>query len=267
METTVTIPAPEQDIIATLETPEASGAPVVLMLHGFTGSRDELAIPGTDEGVFSRTARLMAEAGLASLRIDFRGSGDSTAQWSYADTTFEGQVADALTALDWLKGQGYDTVYLLGWSQGGLVSTAAAGRSGGFGKVALWNAVADPVGTYSGLLGQQIFDDAAAAATPETEVSTDLPWGATVTLKARFFNEVKTFDPPAELAAYTGPLLVAQGSTDEIVAPASADLLLAAHDGPEEIYTEEMDHSFNIFTETEALDALAAKTIAFFGAE
>ena len=28
------------------------------LLHGFTGSRDELAVAGTQEGVFSRTARL-----------------------------------------------------------------------------------------------------------------------------------------------------------------------------------------------------------------
>lgn len=266
MERPLTLSAPVQDIAATLETPDGAEAPgpVVLLLHGFTGTRDELAIPGTDEGVFSRAARLMAEAGLASLRIDFRGSGDSTGAMTYADTTFEGQVADAQTALAWLQEAGYGPVYLLGWSQGGLVATGTAGRSDGIAAVALWNAVADPLPTYTGLLGQAMFEAAAAAEDPDQPVTTGLPWGAEVALKPAFFEGVQSYDPLAEIAAYPGPLLVAQGSQDVLVAPASADSLLAAHDGPEVKYTDEMDHSFNIFTETAALDALIARTIAFF---
>ena len=266
MERTLTLPAPVQDITATLETPEETtgSLPAVLLLHGFTGTRDELAIPGTDEGVFARSARLMAEAGLASLRIDFRGSGDSVGAMTYADTTFEGQIEDAQTALTWLRQEGFAPIYLLGWSQGGLVATGAAGRSEGVAAVALWNAVADPLPTYTGLLGQTMFNTASAAEDPNAPVTTALPWGAEVALKPAFFEGVRSYDPLAEIAAYPGPLLVAQGSQDTLVAPASADRLLEAHDGPEAKYTDEMDHSFNIFTETEALDALIARTIAFF---
>ena len=36
-----------QPFIGTLATPEGEPAPVVLLLHGFTGSRDELAILNT----------------------------------------------------------------------------------------------------------------------------------------------------------------------------------------------------------------------------
>lgn len=82
-EEVVSILVDGQMIKATLETPDgtAAPAPVVLMLHGFTGSRDELPVKDTDEGVFSRTARQLAENGFASLRIDFRGSGESEGAW------------------------------------------------------------------------------------------------------------------------------------------------------------------------------------------
>ena len=84
-------------MVGTLALPEALPAPVVLLLHGFTGTRDEMAIAGTGEGIFTRVARLLAAAGYASLRVDFIGSGDSVGD--FADTTFEGQVADGLAAL------------------------------------------------------------------------------------------------------------------------------------------------------------------------
>jgi hypothetical protein len=39
----VTIERPGQDVIGTLVLPTVENPPVVLLLHGFTGSRDELA--------------------------------------------------------------------------------------------------------------------------------------------------------------------------------------------------------------------------------
>ena len=95
-EAIVTIPSEGSELVATLQTPDGDPAPVVLLLHGFTGVRDELKTDAVPDGVFAYTADKLEEAGLASLRVDFRGSGESTADLSFADTTFEGQIADAL---------------------------------------------------------------------------------------------------------------------------------------------------------------------------
>nr|MCU0908012.1 hypothetical protein [Paracoccaceae bacterium] len=115
-EQVVTIDTPLGPVIGTLETPAGDPAPVVLLFHGFTGSRDELPVANTDEGVFARTARLLAEQGIASLRIDFRGSGESPGD--FADTTFEGQVADGLAALAWVAANPAvdgDRLGVIGW--------------------------------------------------------------------------------------------------------------------------------------------------------
>ena len=39
---------------------------------------------------------------------------------------------------------------------------------------------------------------------------------------------------------------------------------MAAHHGPEELWTAEMDHSFNVFTTTDTLDQMIEATIGFF---
>lgn len=264
----VTIATPNGDMVGTLTVPEGAAAPVVLMLHGFTGSRDELKTDSVSEGVFARTAAKLEAAGYASLRIDFRGSGESLSDITYADTTFEGQVADALAAFDYLAANDAvdgDDIYLLGWSQGGLVATAAAGRTDRPDAVALWAAVANPVETYTGILGAEVMA-AGAAADADEGIDMTLPWGAELTLNGAFFDGIASYDPAAEIAGYDGPLFVAQGALDTTVLPGSADILLAAHEGEEQAWRADMDHVFNTFATAETLDALIGETVSFFDA-
>jgi dienelactone hydrolase len=264
-EEVITIPSQGQNMVGTLVLPEGEPAPVVLLFHGFTGSRDELPIPSANEGIFTRTARHLAEAGYASLRVDFIGSGESDGEW--ADTTFEGQIADGLAALEYLKTEPRvvnDDIYIIGWSQGGLVASAVAGRSDEPDAVALWAAVADPLSTFTTFLGEDVIE--AGLATGETPLTITLPWGAETALKQGYFEQLSQVDPQAEIASYAGPVFVAQGSADTVVPPASADLLIAAHEGPEELWVREMDHAFNAMTETATLDEMISATIAFFDA-
>lgn len=262
-EETLRFQVDRQTVVGTLSLPPGDPAPVVLLFHGFTGTRDELPVAGTREGVFSRSARLLREQGIASLRIDFRDSGDSDGAFEF--TTFERQVADGLAALAVLATEPRvrgGRIALIGWSQGGLVATAVAGRSGVPVAVALWAAVADPDPTFRAVLGAQTVD-AGLAAGEDTAVPVTLPWGARVALRRGFFEGMQTFSPTREIAAYAGPLFVAQGRFDDVVPPASADLLIAAHDGPEELWLADMDHAFNAFTGPETLDALIARTLTF----
>jgi len=264
-EEVITFESQGQKVVGTLSLPEGGPAPVVILFHGFTGSRDELPVANTDEGVFSRTARLLADAGYASLRIDFRGSGESDG--TFADTTFEGQIADGLAAVDLMAADprvmGSDLA-IIGWSQGGLVATAVAGRSAAPDVVALWAAVATPEPTFAGIIGADTV--AKGLTTGDTPLAITLPWGAVIELKQGFFDGLRTVDPVKEIAAYKGPLFVAQGTLDTTVVPASADLLIAAHDGPEELWTAEMDHVFNAFTGPQTLDQMVAATVGFIGA-
>lgn len=257
-----------QEVVATLMRPAGAPAPVVLLLHGFTGARDELASDHVPAGVFGFAADQLARSGYASLRIDFRGSGESTADLQFSDTTFEGQIEDGLAALEYLAGSAAvdgTQIYVVGWSQGGLVASALAGRSGIPRAVALWNAVGTPVQTFGDLLGTEALAEAVAA-DADAVLPFTLPWGAEIELKGAFFDQVATFDPMAEIAAYAGPLMVAQGDKDTAVLPENGLKYIAAHDGPEQLWTADMDHVFNIFTEAVTLEALVEATVQFFDA-
>ena len=63
----------------------AEPAPVVLLLHGFTGQHIE------QDRLFVQAARALAAAGFAALRFDFYGSGDSDGD--FEEFTVESELA------------------------------------------------------------------------------------------------------------------------------------------------------------------------------
>lgn len=268
-ERTVDFQVDGQKVVGTLSLPDGvASPPVVLLLHGFTGSRNELEIPAVKEGIFARAARLWGEEGIASLRIDFRGNGDS--EGKFEDMTLEAQVKDALAALDFLSASpdvNKDKIAVVGWSMGGAVASAVAGRSThNLTSVSLWAPGTNMASALALLFGPETIKKGLASG--DTPVTAKLPWGAEVSLKSGFFEGMYVVDPVAEITKYKGPLLVAVGTKDDVVfpQPASGQVLLDYHDGPEEIWVQPMDHVFNAFTDEKTVDALIGKTGDFIAA-
>lgn len=252
-----------QKVVGTLEVPEGVAAPpVILLLHGFKGNRNEVQIPSLKQGVYERAADAWAARGLASLRIDFRGGGDSDG--AFEDTTISGQVKDALAAIDFLqteKSIDPTKIALVGWSQGGAVGATVAGRTTHPLKaVALWNPLSSPVGTIEAVFGVEAVK--AGLAGGSQAITIKLPWGVDTALKPAYFQDLFNIDPVAELARYPGPVLVAVGTKDTTIypQPQSGQLLLTHHQGKGELWVRPMDHVFNIFDETKTVDELIAAT-------
>ena len=251
-ETIVQIASEGQTVVGTLALP-AQGAPpfpVVLLLHGFTNVRDELPVAGTDEAMYARAARSFGAAGVASLRIDFRGSGDSDGAWP--DTTFTGQISDTLAALDYLATQpaiDIQRLGVLGFSQGGLVAAEAAARDPRIRTLVLWSSVANAPDTYKHILSADTV--AAGYASGGAPVPVVTQWGAAFELKRGFFTDLFTYDPVAALAHVGAPLLVVVGAQDTTVTPQPAygELFLRYHDGDEQLVTVASDHVFNVLTD------------------
>lgn len=255
-----------QTVVGTLATPThvRPPYPTVLILHGFTGTRDELPVVGTDDGMFSRTARMLAEHGYASLRIDFRGSGESDGV--FEDTTFTGQISDALVALDYLdrsKKVDDDRLAVLGLSQGGLVTAAVAAADDRVDSIVLWSPVANPPDTYKLILGA----DEVAEGLVSDVVHIVLPWGAEIDLRRPFFEDLYAVDPVAEITDYDGPMLVVVGSRDDTVTPQPyyGQLYLNYHDGAEHLTVLDGDHVFDVLTDAgpAVLDQAIAESLAW----
>ncbi len=113
--------------------PTKAKFPVVLFCHGFGGNKSSkyrLAV---------RQAEKLSEAGIATLRIDFRGSGDS--EGDFSETTIETQLEDARVAIKYLLEHPSiepSKIALLGRSLGGSLATQLASEFALCPAVALW---------------------------------------------------------------------------------------------------------------------------------
>ncbi|MCP4303706.1 MAG: alpha/beta hydrolase [bacterium] len=241
----------------------------VLMLHGFTGNRDEGPVLQPDftftDTMYSRTAQVLAENGIASLRIDFRGSGESLDQFGFEGTTFSGQVSDAYAAVEWLDDQRkVGDIGILGLSQGGLVGAITAESHRKVRSLVLWSPVANPVDTYKTVLGS----DSVLTGLTQPSTTAILPWGAEVTLERPFFEELYTTDPIAAISHYSKPLQIVVGSGDTIVTPQPnfGQTYMTYHEGEEELVVLDTDHVFDVFTGNgaPALDDAIAESVDWF---
>ena len=240
------------NMVGTLAMPEGAEGPVpiVLLFHGFMGERDELPIVGLEapEGMYTRTARALAGQGIASLRIEFIGSGESDGEWK--DTTFTSQINDAIAAIDYvqtLEGIDPERIGLIGLSQGGLVAASVAGRDPRVDSVVLWSAAANPTANFPGIIGVENFEE--GLNNPDG-VAFTTPWGEDTELGQAFFLDIYNVDPVLELSRYAGPVMAIGGLRDTTVWPQPfvSQLFLNNHEGPEMLVAVDGDHIFDVLT-------------------
>ena len=222
-----------QQIIGVVHRPPDAEAPtpVVVMCHGFTGHKVE------SHRIFVKTARALAQSGLAALRFDFRGSGDSAGEFD--EMTVEGEVRDALAALTFARREVGRPVALLGLSLGGLVATLAAQRDGDVAALVLWAPVAHP----ERLARRMGLKDGGVQ---------PLQWQGRYDLGGHlvgraFVEDLMRHDPLAAARTYRGPALVIHGTADEAVPPEDGEAYLAAFAGPDKTLrrVDGADHTFN----------------------
>lgn len=267
-ETVVSIENLGLNFIGTLALPTTdTPVPLVLLFHGFKGERDELPIVNTEEGMYSRTARLFAERGVATLRIEFRGSGESEGLWE--DTTITGQVSDAIAALDYantIEGIDPERIGIIGLSQGGAVASLAAAQDDRVQSVVLWSAAANLASNFANILPIETLQ--AGLALPDGEaLAITLPWGEETSMKRQFFEELYTVDPVAAITGYSNPLLVIVGSRDTTVypQPLQGQIFLNYHEGEEALLLLDGDHVFDVLaTGPEVVDLAIFNSLAWF---
>lgn len=232
-------PAP---LHGTLLTPEGQTKAVAVILPG-SGPTDRDG-NSPQFGIRASTYRLLAEGlaehGVASVRIDKRGVGESTAAGpAEADLRFSAYVDDARAwAVDAAARAGRPCVWLIGHSEGALVALAAVG--GEDDKVCglvLLSGAGRPAGT---VLREQLAGLPEPLKTRADAVLTELEAGRAVAdppaeLAALFRPSVQPYliswlalDPAKLAAAYEGPILIGQGATDIQVGVADAQALKAA---------------------------------------
>lgn len=250
-ETVVTLP---EGIVGTLNVSDAGATgPAVIMLHGFASSRDEIG------GIFASQAAALAEAGIASLRIDFRGYGESAPE-TEASVTIDRMLEDAAIARTYLAGvEGVDPerIGVLGYSFGAAI--AMLGQEN-YPAIAVWGQMGDLKGEFLEFLGQDAFD----AARETGNFTIDLGWRV-ISLDAPFFDSVESHDIAAAFAGYDGPFLTLAGADDPAVNYFEQYLGLAK--GPtSSIVVPGTDHMLGVYSDQPEIGTQVVKdTTAWFG--
>ncbi len=237
IETPVTFECRGQQIVGMLHLPAGrKRVPGVLLLHGFTGTKVE------SHRMFVKLSRTLAHKGMASLRFDFRGSGDSAG--NSEDLTIRSEVADSLEAIKFMarhKRINSRRLGLVGLSLGGAVASYVAGRERKrFAALVLWAPVAEGAGILDTL------------STPEAVVSlaqtglTDHDGNLVGMAFVRQFAEMK---PLREAAKSHCPVLLIHGAHDQTVPATHSDMYERALSSPrravKKIIISGADHTFN----------------------
>lgn len=214
-ESMVWIPAGDHRVPGTLALPDASpgrSVPAVLLLHGDLSSRDE------NGDMFARLAAALAARGIASLRIDFAGTGDSEEPDLSLD--YPNMVFDATSSLDYLRqvtGVDPAEVGILGLSRGGGIGATVTGTVPGVAAFVSWSgAVYD---------GYDEDPDGHDEAREDGYVPVDLG-DRVFRLGLNWFDTIEQSHPLQDVSGYTGPVLAVVGSDDDVVDPEVSTVFL-----------------------------------------
>jgi putative redox protein len=212
---TVTFPGSGGSLVGRLQRPAGPPRAYALFAHCFTCSKDLQAA--------SRIAGALAERGIAVLRFDFTGLGESEGEFDH--TTFSSNVADLVAAADWLRQTHQAPRILIGHSLGGAAVLSAAPQIEESVAVATIGAPADP-GHVRQLL---------AEVTPEIEARGEAEVvlaGRKFTIQQQFLHDLERQDLATQVGQLGRALAVFHSPQDTIVGIENAAQLFQAAKHP-----------------------------------
>jgi dienelactone hydrolase len=214
-------------IPATLVSPatkSGESVPLIVMAHGHGGSRVE-------GGSYPRVAAELAELGIASIRMDFPGCGDSTE--SFVENNLSNMLLDLQAARIFAESQidiDETRVGLLGYSMGGRLVALLSEIDPSYQVMATWapaitNGSEIMTSALGGLEGYRAMKKQAQESGFAVQTT---PWGTEHELGPRWFTDMEESMAKAALAKFSGPLLVVYGGADAVVPPATPEAAASA---------------------------------------
>lgn len=208
----VEIPGTRGTIATTVQLPARSARrdelPLVVLCHGFTGNRQ-------GDGHFAPLADDLAAQGIATVRLDFAGCGDSTEP--YTAYTLANMAADVDSVIAYMQATyGTGKTALVGHSMGGRLASLYP-QLGQYPvtALALWSPA-----NGTGLHGLEFLNSNDFAAVEELAARADAEgsvaaWG--VTLSADYIDGMRDSDPNAVLRASGVPVLLTYSGNERIL--------------------------------------------------
>jgi pimeloyl-ACP methyl ester carboxylesterase len=267
--TPVVLPSEPAPLHGTLLTPESPTLAAALIVPG-SGPTDRNG--DNPLGVSAASYRLLAEGlaahGIATVRFDKRGLGESAAAMvAEENLTFDTYIDDVRAwAVEAARLTGRPCVWLIGHSEGSQIALAAVSRDD---QAVCGLVLLAGTGRPAGVVLREQFETALPEAlkTLALEVLVELEAGRRVAeppaaLHAVFRPSVQPYliswlmlDPAVEIAAWEGPIMIGQGTTDIQVGLTDARALAAAQPSARLVIWEGVNHLLKLAPADRAANA------------
>jgi len=264
VETKTTLDTKTGEIYGTLCVPKGfKKGPVALLVAGSGPTdRDCNSSLGLKSDAFKILAHKLADNGIATVRYDKRGVGESHAAMKSgeADLRFDDYINDAADWINKLKAdKQFSKVIVIGNSEGSLIGMIAAKRANADEYVSI-------AGVGEGIdktLKRQLQDMPQQGRDTAYKILDSLKVGKTVshidpTLYSLFRPSVQPYmiswikyDPAVEISKLTIPVLILQGTNDIQVTVDDAKKLSAGDKNAKLVLLENMNHIFRVVEGTD----------------
>ena len=215
-----------ENLAGILDLPAGEPRAFALFAHCFTCSKNLKAA--------TNISRSLTDAGIAVLRFDFTGLGQSDGE--FADTSFSSNVSDLLAAATWLKDEHCAPEILMGHSLGGTAVLQAAPNIPSALAVATIGSPADPTHVA------HMFCDAESELREKGIAEVQLG-GRPFRVREQFLDDLQKHDLPRAISSLRKALLVMHAPLDDIVDVANASELFAAAKHPKSFVSlDKSDH-------------------------
>ena len=186
--------------------PESVGkVPVVINIHGFSGNKCG------HKNLYVQMARALEKEGIACVRFDMYGNGESDGEFS--DMTFTSLLQDTEDICNWVKKQDWadvDQLVLSGQSMGGYVAACAAPGI----QPAKLILQCPGAGMWNGAL------ERALAMEEKGIFSADIEG---LCFSTAFNKDLHQYEPFSTAKGYAGPVLLVRGTEDKLVDAATCE--------------------------------------------
>ena len=235
------------------ELQQGEKCPMVIFCHGFSGTKDG--------PMFELIADTLQAHGIASIRFDFNGHGESEGE--FKDMTVPNEIVDARKVVEYVSDLRYvSSLAIVGHSQGGVVAAMTAGQlseelgESPFKAVALMAPAA------------VLRDDAIRGSTMGKQYDPFDPgeyvelWGG-LKLGGQYIRTAFSLPIYETAAKYQGPALIIHGNADRVVPYTYGERFHQIWPKSELVIQEYFDHGFsqNIYRTTDIVSEYLIKQL------
>lgn len=226
------------------ELQQGEKCPMVVFCHGFNGTKDG--------PLFELVADTLQAHGIASIRFDFNGHGESEGE--FKDMTVPNEIIDTKKVVEYVRDLSYvSDLAIVGHSQGGVVASMTAGElSAELGEPAFRTVVLMAPAAV-------LRDDAIRGSVMGTTFDPFDPgeyvemWGGALKLGGNYIRAAFSLPIYETAAKYQGPALIIHGNGDRVVPYTYGERFHQIWPKSELVIQEYFDHGYsqNIYRTTD----------------